>query len=36
MLGVSVIIIIHGTFDAGGFSNVVNITREGGRFDFLK
>lgn len=36
MIGVSVVIIMHGTIDAGGFSTVVNVTSERGRLDFFK
>ncbi|XP_014212876.1 sodium-coupled monocarboxylate transporter 2 isoform X2 [Copidosoma floridanum] len=35
MIGVSIIIILHGTVDAGGFSTVVNVTSERGRLDFF-
>ncbi|KAJ8684371.1 hypothetical protein QAD02_020163, partial [Eretmocerus hayati] len=35
MIGVSVIMIMHGTIDAGGFSTVLNVTNERGRLDFF-
>ncbi|XP_014222164.1 sodium-coupled monocarboxylate transporter 1 isoform X1 [Trichogramma pretiosum] len=35
MIGVSLVIIIHGTIDVGGISTVVNITQERGRLEFF-
>ncbi|XP_003428104.1 sodium-coupled monocarboxylate transporter 1 isoform X2 [Nasonia vitripennis] len=35
MIGVSIVIIIHGTVDAGGFNTVMNVTSERGRLDFF-
>ncbi|XP_058793569.1 sodium-coupled monocarboxylate transporter 1 isoform X2 [Phymastichus coffea] len=35
MIGVSIVIMIHGTVDAGGFDKVVNITNTRGRLDFF-
>ncbi|XP_011505021.1 PREDICTED: sodium-coupled monocarboxylate transporter 1 isoform X2 [Ceratosolen solmsi marchali] len=35
MIGVSIVIIIHGTVDAGGFNTVVNVTSQRGRLDFF-
>ena len=36
MIGVSIMIIIHGTVDVGGVSTVFNVTKQHGRLDFFK